>query len=46
MVPSSASIAGPIFVLNTIVAEELCQIADRLRKLKTSMRKFTQFSGK
>ncbi|ABN52097.1 MAG TPA: glutamine synthetase type III [Hungateiclostridium thermocellum] len=32
MVPSSASIAGPIFVLNTIVAEELCQIADRLEK--------------
>ncbi|GAE90240.1 glutamine synthetase III [Acetivibrio straminisolvens] len=34
MVPSSASIAGPIFVLNTIVAEELCQIADRLEKAK------------
>ncbi|HOM02706.1 MAG TPA: glutamine synthetase III [Acetivibrio sp.] len=32
MVPSSASIAGPVFVLNTIVAEELCQIADRLEK--------------
>ena len=30
MVPSSASIAGPNFILNTIVAEMLCQIADRL----------------
>lgn len=32
MVPSSASIAGPNFVLNTIVAEILGQIADRLEK--------------
>ena len=32
MVPSSLSIAGPNVVLNTIVAEELCQIADRLEK--------------
>jgi len=30
MVPSSASIAGPNYVLNTIVAEVLCTIADRL----------------
>ncbi|TYQ15451.1 UNVERIFIED_CONTAM: glutamine synthetase [Acetivibrio alkalicellulosi] len=34
MVPSSASIAGPNFVLNTIVAEVLGQIADRLEKAK------------
>lgn len=32
MVPSSASIAGANFMLNTIVAEMLCQIADRLEK--------------
>lgn len=32
MVPSSASIAGPNLVLNTIVAEVLSQIADRLEK--------------
>ncbi len=32
MVPSSASIAGPNFVLNTIVAEVLSGIADRLEK--------------
>ncbi len=32
MVPSSASIGGPNFVLNTIVAEVLSQIADRLEK--------------
>ncbi|ATW26051.1 glutamine synthetase III [Candidatus Formimonas warabiya] len=32
MVPSSLSIAGPNFVLNTIVAEVLDQIADRLEK--------------
>lgn len=32
MVPSSASIAGPNFILNTIVAEVLSQIADRLEK--------------
>ncbi|MBC2580916.1 glutamine synthetase III [Clostridium sp. DJ247] len=32
MVPSSASIAGPNFVLNTIVAEILSEIADRLEK--------------
>ncbi|MDK2798894.1 MAG: glutamine synthetase [Clostridiales bacterium] len=30
MVPSSASISGPNVVLNTIVAEALCEIADRL----------------
>lgn len=34
MVPSSASIAGPNFVLNTIVAEVLSDIADRLEKAK------------
>ncbi len=32
MVPSSASIAGPNFTLNTIVAETLSQIADSLEK--------------
>lgn len=32
MVPSSASIAGPNLVLNTIVAEILSQISDRLEK--------------
>jgi len=32
MVPSSASIACPNMVLNTIVAESICQIADRLEK--------------
>jgi len=32
MVPSSISIAGPNFVLNTIVAEALAQMADRLEK--------------
>lgn len=32
MVPSSLSIAGPNTVLNTIVAETLCQIAGRLEK--------------
>lgn len=32
MVPSSGSIAGPNFVLNTIVAEVLTKIADRLEK--------------
>ncbi|MGN1059958.1 MAG: glutamine synthetase III, partial [Clostridia bacterium] len=32
MVPSSASIAGPNTVLNTVVAEALCDIADRLEK--------------
>ena len=30
MVPSSASIAGPNTVLNTVVAEALCEMADRL----------------
>lgn len=34
MVPSSMSIAGPNVVLNTIVAEALCQMADRLEKAK------------
>lgn len=32
MVPSSGSIAGPNIVLNTIVAEVLSQVADRLEK--------------
>ncbi len=32
MVPSSSSIADPNTVLNTIVAEILCQMADRLEK--------------
>jgi glutamine synthetase len=32
MVPSSASIAGPNFVLNTIVAETLSEIAEKLEK--------------
>ncbi len=32
MVPSSASIAGPNTVLNTVVAEALCAIADKLEK--------------
>jgi len=32
MVPSSASISGPNFVLNTIVAEVLSEMADRLEK--------------
>ncbi|OIO39375.1 MAG: glutamine synthetase type III [Candidatus Omnitrophica bacterium CG1_02_46_14] len=34
MVPSSASISGPNVVLNTIVAETLDQIANRLEKTK------------
>ncbi len=34
MVPSSASIAGPNLVLNTIVAESLDEIASRLEKAK------------
>lgn len=34
MVPSSASIAGPNTVLNTIVADAFCTIADRLEKAK------------
>lgn len=34
MVGSSQSIAGPNFVLNTIVAEALSQVADRLEKAK------------
>jgi glutamine synthetase len=34
MVPSSASISGPNIVLNTIVAETLSRIADRLEKAK------------
>lgn len=33
MVPSSASIAGPNFTLNTIVAEILSRFADRLEKV-------------
>ncbi len=32
MVPSSLSIAGPNIVLNSIVAEALCQMADRLEQ--------------
>jgi len=32
MVPSSASISGPNFVLNTIVADVLSQMADRIEK--------------
>jgi glutamine synthetase len=32
MCPSSASIAGPNFILNTIVAEVLSQVAERLEK--------------
>ena len=32
MVPSSASISGPNFILNTIVAEVLSNLADRLEK--------------
>ena len=32
MVPSSASIAGPNTVLNTIVADAFCEIADRLEQ--------------
>ncbi len=34
MVGSSQSLAGPNFVLNTIVAETLCEIADRLEGVK------------
>jgi len=34
MVPSSASIAGPNTVLNTVVADALCNIADRLEGAK------------
>ncbi|MFN0117569.1 MAG: glutamine synthetase III [Elusimicrobiota bacterium] len=34
MVPSSSSIAGPNTILNTIVAESLDEIADRLEKAK------------
>lgn len=32
MVPSSASVAGPNMVLNTIVSEAISQVADRLEK--------------
>ncbi len=32
MVGSTQSVAGPNFVLNTIVAESLCQVADELEK--------------
>lgn len=32
MIPSSASVACPNMILNTIVAESLCQIADKLEK--------------
>lgn len=32
MVPSSASVAGPNTVLNTVVAEALCEIADELER--------------
>ncbi len=34
MVGSSQSTAGPMFVLNTIVADILCEIADELEKAK------------
>ncbi len=34
MVGSSQSVAGPSFVLNTIVADALCEIADELEKAK------------
>ena len=34
MVPSSCSIAGPNIALNTVVADVLCRIADRLEKAK------------
>ncbi len=34
MVPSSGSIAGPNFMINTAVAEVLSQVADRLEKAK------------
>ncbi|MEN6565919.1 MAG: glutamine synthetase III [Veillonellales bacterium] len=34
MVPSSASIAAPNYVLNTIVAEVLSEVADRLERAK------------
>jgi glutamine synthetase len=34
MVGSSQSVAGPSFVLNTIVADILCEIADELEKAK------------
>ncbi len=34
MVGSSQSTAGPMFVLNTIVADVLCEIADQLEKSK------------
>ena len=34
MVPSSASVAGPNTVLNTVVADALCEIADRLECAK------------
>lgn len=33
MCPSSASIVGPNFVLNTIVAEILDEVANRLEKV-------------
>ncbi|OGR87156.1 MAG: glutamine synthetase, partial [Elusimicrobia bacterium RIFCSPLOWO2_01_FULL_60_11] len=41
MVPSSASIAGPNTVLNTIVAEALDQIATRLEKAKDKNKEVT-----
>ena len=33
MVGSSQSIAGPLFIINTIVADTLCEFADRLEKV-------------
>jgi glutamine synthetase len=42
MVPSSASIAGPNTVLNTIVAEALDEIATRLEKAKKDLNKEAQ----
>ena len=42
MCPSSASIAGPNLILNTIVAEALEEIADRLEKAKKNVSKEAQ----
>ena len=33
MVGSSQSIAGPLFIINTIIADTLCEFADRLEKV-------------
>ncbi len=42
MVPSSASVAGPNTVLNTVVADALCDIADRLEGAKDFNRELNQ----